>query len=130
MRPEVQQVDHAVLLTPGAVSILVSGLAALEQLAGQRGARLTPALRSLAAQLAEAAEPTGVGTGVGASTPVPPGPWLALSGHDMLDTDEAAAILGCSASNIRDHCRRGTLPAHRTAGRWLLEREGVQLRAG
>ncbi len=130
MRPDIQRVDAAVLLSPGAVSILVSGLAALEQLAGLRGARLTPSLRSLAAQLAEAAAPTDAGTDAYARTSVPPGPWLALSSHDLLDSEEAAAMLGCSASNVRDLARRGALPAHRSGGRWLLERDAVQLRAG
>ncbi len=130
MRPDVQRVDAAVLLTPGAVRTVVAGLAALEQLARQRGARLTPALRSLAAQLDEAAAPTDAETDARASTSVPRGAWLPLSSHDLLSTEEAANLLGCSPSNVRDLARRGALPGHRAGGRWLLEREGVQLRAG
>jgi len=134
MRPEVQRFDHAVLLSPAAVRTVVAGLRALEQLGRTRGARLTPALRSIVAQLDEAAapaeSPTGAPTDVDASTPVPRGEWLPLSAHDLLTADEAADLLGCTPNNVRDLARRGALPGHRTGGRWLLERDAVALRAG
>ena len=130
MRPEVQQLDHAVLLSPAAVRTVVAGLRALEQLGRTRGARLTPALQAICAQLDEAAAPTDAGTDAHASTSVPAAPWLPLSSHDLLSSEEAAAVLGCSPSNVRDLLRRGVLPGHRTGGRWLLERDAVQLRAG
>lgn len=45
------------------------------------------------------------------------------SGHyapyDVLDTGEAAAILGITANGVRDLARRKSIPAHRAAGRWL-----------
>ncbi len=133
-RPDIQRFDHAVLITPATAQTLVAALRAMEQLYRTRGARLTPALRSIVAQLDEAAapaeSPTGAPTDVDASTPVPRGAWLPLSAHDLLTADEAADLLGCTPNNVRDLARRGALPAHRSGGRWLLEREGVQLRAG
>ncbi|MCV7005659.1 helix-turn-helix domain-containing protein [Mycobacterium gordonae] len=38
----------------------------------------------------------------------------------MLDTGEAAAILGIGPNGVRDLVRRGKLPAHRAGGRLLL----------
>jgi excisionase family DNA binding protein len=130
MRPDVQRFDHAVMLSPAAVRTVVAGLRALEQLGRTRGARLTPALQAICAQLDEAAAPTDAGTDAHASTSVPAAPWLPLSAHDLLSSEEAADLLGCSPGNVRDLLRRGALPGHRTGGRWLLEREAVQLRAG
>jgi len=134
MRPDVQRFDHAVMLSPVAVRTVVAGLRALEQLGRTRGARLTPALRAICAQLDEAAAvpelSTGAPTDVDASTPAPRSAWLPLSGHDLLTADEAADLLGCTPNNVRDLARRGALPGHRTGGRWLLERDAVELRAG
>ncbi len=130
MRPDVQRFDHAVLLTPAAAATVVAGLRALEQLGRTRGARLTPALQAICAQLDEAAAPTDAPTDAYARTSVPAAPWLPLSSHDLLSSEEAADLLGCSPSNVRDLARRGALPAHRSGGRWLLERDAVELRAG
>jgi len=134
MRPEILRFDHAVLISPVTARTLVAALRAMEQLYRTRGARLTPALRSIVAQLDEAAAPTELPTGaptdVDASTPVPRGQWLPLSAHDLLTADEAADLLGCTPNNVRDLARRGALPGHRTGGRWLLERDAVALRAG
>ncbi|WP_197521984.1 helix-turn-helix domain-containing protein [Mycobacterium gordonae] len=40
--------------------------------------------------------------------------------YDLLDTGEAAAILGIGPNGVRDLVRRGKLPAHRAGGRLLL----------
>lgn len=49
--------------------------------------------------------------------------------YDLLDTDEAARLLGCSAANVRDLVRRGRLPGHRAGNRWLLPARVVVERA-
>ncbi|MFI7165324.1 helix-turn-helix domain-containing protein [Rhodococcus erythropolis] len=49
----------------------------------------------------------------------------AVSTTNLLDTEAAAAILHCTAENIRGLCRRGSLPAQRVAGRWLIPAEAV-----
>ncbi|KUI13456.1 hypothetical protein AU191_16840 [Mycolicibacterium acapulense] len=49
--------------------------------------------------------------------------------YDLLDTDEAARLLNCSAANIRDLVRRGRLPAHRAGNRWLIPARLVVERA-
>jgi excisionase family DNA binding protein len=49
--------------------------------------------------------------------------------YDLVDTREAAALLGISESGVRDLVRRGKLPGHRAAGRWLLPSASVVERA-
>lgn len=127
-RPQVLRLNAAVLLTPAAARVLVDLVRRYEQVIAAKGARLTAPYAALLAQLEEAAADGG--PDAGARTPVAAAPWLPLSSHDLVDTVEAAAVLGCTPSNVRDLARRGALPAHRTGGRWLLERDGVELRRG
>ncbi|AFM16989.1 hypothetical protein Mycch_2206 [Mycolicibacterium chubuense NBB4] len=51
------------------------------------------------------------------------------SGHaglyDLVDSSEAARILGCTPANVRDLARRGRLPRHRAGGRWLYPARSV-----
>jgi excisionase family DNA binding protein len=49
--------------------------------------------------------------------------------YDLVDTREAAALLGISESGVRDLIRRGKLPGHRAAGRWLVPAASVVERA-
>jgi hypothetical protein len=48
---------------------------------------------------------------------------------DVLDTNQAAAILGISASGVRDLGSRGVLPRQRAGGRWLYPAPAVVRRA-
>lgn len=127
-RPEVLRVDAAVLLTPAAARVLVDLARRYERVIAARGARLAAPYAGLLAQVEEAAADGS--PDADARTPVPPAPWLALSAHDLVSTVEAATLLGCTAGNVRDLARRGALPAHRTGGRWLFERDGVEQRRG
>lgn len=56
-----------------------------------------------------------------------------VSGHtapyDLLDTREAAAVLGITPNAVRDLRRRGRLPAHKAGGRWLYPAASVVARA-
>lgn len=49
--------------------------------------------------------------------------------YDLLDTAQAAAVLGISGNGVRDLIRRQVLPAHRAGGRWLLPAAPVIARA-
>jgi hypothetical protein len=49
--------------------------------------------------------------------------------YDVLDTAEAAAILGITTNGVRDLARRGVLPAKRAGGRWLYGAHAVVSRA-
>ena len=49
--------------------------------------------------------------------------------YDLLDTGEAASILGCTPANVRDLARRGSLRGHRAGGRWLYPAASVVARA-
>lgn len=45
--------------------------------------------------------------------------------YDVVETGEAAQLLGCSAANIRDLIRRDRLPARRAGNRWLVSSSAV-----
>jgi hypothetical protein len=51
------------------------------------------------------------------------------SGHaapyDLVDSGEAARILGCTSANVRDLARRGTLPRHRAGRGWVYPAASV-----
>jgi hypothetical protein len=49
--------------------------------------------------------------------------------HDLVDTAEAATILGVSPAGVRDLCRRGRLAGYRAGGRWLCPVGAVVARA-
>ena len=49
--------------------------------------------------------------------------------HDLLDSAEAGRILGIGSDGVRALCRRGSLPAYRAGGRWLILAEDVVRRA-
>ena len=49
--------------------------------------------------------------------------------YELLDTAQAAAILGISADGVRDLARRQRLPARKAAGRWVYPATAVVDRA-
>ena len=56
------------------------------------------------------------------------GPVSFLAG-DVLDSSEAARLLGIGAAGVRDLCRRGSLPARRVGQRWVVGAAAVVERA-
>lgn len=50
-------------------------------------------------------------------------------GYELIDSAQAARILGISADGVRDLARRGRLPVVRAGGRWLFAAAGVVERA-
>lgn len=49
--------------------------------------------------------------------------------HAVIDTGEAAGILGITPNGVRDLARRKSLPARRTGRGWLLDAAAVVRRA-
>lgn len=49
--------------------------------------------------------------------------------YDLVDSGEAARILGCTPANVRDLARRGRLPAHRAGRGWLYPAAAVVARS-
>lgn len=47
------------------------------------------------------------------------------SDAELIDTKEAAEILGCSPRNVRARAESGSLPGRKIDGRWLLQRPAV-----
>lgn len=45
--------------------------------------------------------------------------------YDLVDTGEAARILGCTPANVRDLARRGRLRAHRAGRGWVYPAASV-----
>ncbi|WP_373279123.1 MULTISPECIES: helix-turn-helix domain-containing protein [Gordonia] len=82
----------------------------------QRGLGVKRRVLILAEQLAAAGERSDTPTAahdtelVGAQSNV----------DDLIGTEQAAQRLGCSPENVRALCRRGSLPAVRHAGRWMI----------
>lgn len=114
---------EGVMLSVRDAKDLADAISHLGALAAERGSRLTARMVDLRTQLLTAISDGG--TDDDARTSVPQGDWMPLSAHDLLDTATAARLLGCTTGNVRDLARRGTLPAHRTGGRWLLEADAV-----
>ncbi|MEV6096033.1 helix-turn-helix domain-containing protein [Nocardia sp. NPDC051981] len=46
--------------------------------------------------------------------------------YEWITAVEAARILGCSPANVRDRAQRGTLPARRAGGRWVLPAAAIE----
>lgn len=44
---------------------------------------------------------------------------------DLITAKEAAGIMGCSATNVRQRCNRETLPGIQLGGRWHLSRAAL-----
>ena len=120
MNTHVQSLAGHVALTAAAAGELVAAVDVLEQLAHDRGQRLTPTMQAIRAGLAAA---TGAGTGAHARTqelhsiPVHTAP----REPGTVDTTTAATELGITPSGVRDLVRRGRLPAVRRAGRWWID---------
>lgn len=45
--------------------------------------------------------------------------------YDLVDSAEAATILGCKPANVRDLARRGRLPRHRAGRGWVYPAASV-----
>ncbi len=48
------------------------------------------------------------------------------SPYEWITSVEAARILGCTPANVRDRAGRGTLPARRAGGRWVLPAAAIE----
>ncbi|WP_419224193.1 helix-turn-helix domain-containing protein [Gordonia sp. CPCC 206044] len=53
----------------------------------------------------------------------------APSVYDVIDTGQAAALLGITADGVRDLARRGRIPARKIGGRWCLDAAAVSARS-
>ncbi|GAA2776916.1 helix-turn-helix domain-containing protein [Mycolicibacterium pallens] len=48
-----------------------------------------------------------------------------IAQYDLVGSREAASILGCTQSNVRDLARRGRLPRHRAGRGWVYPAASV-----
>lgn len=92
------------------------------------GVRVTGALADFEARLRKAfasASDSACDTRAGVRTVGPQGDSSEHALYDLVDTREAAAILGCTPANVRDLARRGRLPAHRAGRGWVYPAAAV-----
>lgn len=120
------------LLSPDDADYVTRALELLRELLCKQGSRPTPRLDSVTDQLRKAGVKSGVSALKAGTNARVVGP-VADSGDDplyaLVDTGQAASILACSANNVRDLARRGTLPARRAGGRWVYDAQAVLARA-
>lgn len=119
-----------VLLGAEDARTLAEALEVFTKVLAERGSRPTAKLDDLRRRLARAATRVPVGNthadARGSAAQPDSGVHL---GYELIDTTRAAAILGITADGVRDLARRGTLPAVRAGGRWLLASSAVVARA-
>jgi len=114
---------NGVLLDADDARYLLGALDALlaERTASPRLNALVARLRRIAEKLAPTQEDTPLDVrkvdGQGDSGHIAP--------YDLVDTREAAAILGCTSANVRDLARRGKLPRHRAGRGWVYPAASV-----
>jgi hypothetical protein len=121
-------VSGMVMIDARTAGTIAAALRMLEELHKRRsGGQLSAPVRQVQLQFTElaAAYADAVGDADGIASPTAMVIDTGLP-HDLIDTATAALILGCSAHNVRGLCRRGTLPAERRAGVWILSRTEVE----
>lgn len=117
-----------VLLSPDEARYAV---AAFDALLGD-GRRATPRLAAFIDKLRKSGAPrqvSGALSGADARVVAPELDSLHATVYDLVDSSEAARILGITNSGVRDLCRRGALPGRRAGGRWVIPVAAVVARA-
>lgn len=118
----IARLDGHLVIDPATAELLARALDVLGT--GQQGRRLTPELERVRAGL----RGSGVVTGVDARTPVPQ--WITANPvihceDELLDSADAARVLGITGNGVRDLRRRGRLSATKASGRWLFRRRDL-----
>lgn len=125
------------LVGPRESARLASALQLLLRLTESRrdGVRVPRDVMAMAAQLGRVAAVAGVegltSTDAVVSASVPASADRSWSVHEeLLDTSQAAELLGCSRANVADLARRGSLEGVRRGRCWWFERDVVLTRRG
>ena len=117
---------NGVLLDEADTRLVVDVLGYLGRVATENGRRPTPKVEALRRCLQSAYASVSARTvSDGASLSGPTRPRLLPEGYELVDTAQAARLLGTTADTVRYHARRGSLPAQRAGGRWLLDAAAV-----
>ncbi|WP_404314351.1 helix-turn-helix domain-containing protein [Prescottella equi] len=113
-----------VILDDDTVAFLAATLRVLIRVLDEQSRRPVPRVFSLERQLTCSANSSVPGTTQHGGQVV-----RAISTPKQLDTDTAAAVLGCTPENVRALCRRGSLQGQRIGGRWVISADAVHERA-
>lgn len=107
----------AVVISAESAIALCKAIYAAQDMAHRHGARISPAILTLTAEIYSAA-----------GTPeIPPQPLNEPIEHELIDANTAAEILNCSPRNVRDLANRGRLAGEKIAGRWQFTRDDVEV---
>lgn len=115
----------AVVLDAPTAALLVAVLAELPQRGVHLNARLTDVqtqLRKACANASESRQNACADVRIPGAQPVSGQTAI----YDLVNSREAAGILGCTAANIRDLARRGRLPRHRAGRGWVYPAVAVE----
>lgn len=116
-----------VLLGGSALLDVVRALAAAQQVTRRDGISPNQRWLWLQAELTAEAACIPATTAAPGSAAVPQSDGSSWSSQNLVDTKEAAQMLGCQPRNVRDLYSRGVLESgRRIAGRLLLERAEVE----
>lgn len=115
---------NGVLLAPEDARYLLDALDALlsDRRASPRLADFVARLRRSAGKLSSTQDDTCVDVSkVGAQRDS-----VHTATYDLVDSGEAARILGCTPANVRDLASRGRLPRYQAGGRWVYPARSVE----
>lgn len=120
----------AIVLTDSEIRYLLDVLTETQTALAKHGIRRSPRADAFIDRLRRVSTPpTRQGHSVDAPDPAQGSESHHPRRHDLLDSAEAGRILGIGSDGVRALCRRGSLPAYRAGGRWLLLAEDVVRRA-
>ncbi|MGX9295155.1 helix-turn-helix domain-containing protein [Tsukamurella paurometabola] len=120
----------AIILTDSEIRYLLDVLTETQTALTRHGIRRSPRAEAFIDRLRRVSTPvTRQGHSVGATDPAPGAQNDDPRPYDLLDTADAARILGITPDGVRALVRRGTLPAFRAGGRWLVFSADVVARA-
>ncbi len=118
-----------VVLDSSDASYLAEALGRLSDALAEHGLRPSEQLSAMRVKLAKAcanASDASKDTSVDVSKVGAQWDSAHTAAYDLVDSNEAARILGCTPANVRDLARRGRLPRHRAGGRWVYPARSVE----
>ncbi|WP_328856362.1 helix-turn-helix domain-containing protein [Williamsia herbipolensis] len=108
-----------VLLDDSDVRTTHQALQVFSTLLEQNGQRPTARLTALIAKYGAYASQIGPNASRNARNVAQQPDSVNSEAYAVIDTAEAARILGISPNGVRDRARRGSIPARRAGGRWI-----------
>ncbi|QUD82094.1 helix-turn-helix domain-containing protein [Gordonia polyisoprenivorans] len=126
----IEPVHPGVLLGVDDVAEVLRVIAAFETVLAERHSRPSPRLLHLRTQLTRAnTRVSGRDTHADARKLAAQQDSGAHFAYELLDTGQAAEIIGISADGVRDLARRHRIPARKAGGRWVYPASAIAIYA-